>query len=158
VVDRVEQDDHAPRPHGPRDRRSRPARPNGNPPRGLRPDLVTESPGDAIATLLPALDPTPMGWKNRDWFLGIDPRHVFDRAGNIGPTLWWNGEIIGSWAIAPDGELRTKAIADRGAEAHAAIERAASRLHARLDGAVVTPAIRVPLDQSLTRADGESPT
>jgi hypothetical protein len=112
-------------------------------------DCATESPGDSIATLLPALDPTPMGWKTRDWFLGIDPYHVFDRAGNIGPTLWWNGEIIGSWAIAPDGELRTKAIADRGAEAHAAIDRAASRLHARLDGAAVTPAIRAPLEHRI---------
>lgn len=38
------------------------------------------------ATLLPALDPTPMGWKDRDWFLAIDPGHIYDRAGNIGPT------------------------------------------------------------------------
>ena len=121
-------------------------------------DLATDSSGDAIATLLPALDPTPMGWKRREWFLGIDPHHVFDRAGNIGPTLWWDGEIIGSWAIAPDGELRTKAIADRGAEAHAAIDRAAARLHARLDGAAVTPAIRAPLERSLTRDDGEATT
>jgi hypothetical protein len=112
--------------------------------------------GVPTATLLPALDPTPMGWKTRDWFLGIDPGHVFDRAGNIGPTLWWNGEIIGSWTIAPNGELRTKVIADRGAEAHAAIDRAASHLHARLNGTAVTPAIRTPLDQALTRDDSES--
>jgi hypothetical protein len=92
-----------------------------------------------------------MGWKTRDWFLSIDPGHVFDRAGNIGPTLWWNGEIIGSWAIAPDGELRTRVIADRGADAHAAIDRAASQLHARLNGAAITPAIRTPLEQALTK-------
>jgi hypothetical protein len=105
--------------------------------------------GDPAATLLPALDPTPMGWKNRDWFLGIDRNLVFDRAGNIGPTLWWDGEIIGSWAVAPSGDLRTKVVADRGAEAQAAIARAASQLHARLDGAAVTPAIRTPLEQAL---------
>ena len=31
-----------------------------------------EFPGDVapVATLLPALDPTPMGWQERDWFLG----------------------------------------------------------------------------------------
>lgn len=46
--------------------------------------------------MLPCLDPTPMGWKRRDWFFAIDQRHVFDRNANIGPTLWWDGEIIGS--------------------------------------------------------------
>jgi hypothetical protein len=34
------------------------------------------------ASLLPALDPTPMGWKHRDWMFGIDQRAVFDQAGN----------------------------------------------------------------------------
>lgn len=115
-----------------------------------------EPPGDPVATLLPALDPTPMGWKNRDWFLGIDPSLVFDRAGNIGPTLWWDGEIIGSWAVAPNGELRTEIVADRGTEARAAIDRAASRLHARLDGAAVTPAIRTPLEHALVKRGNRS--
>lgn len=96
-------------------------------------------------TLLPSLDPTPMGWKDRDWFLGIDKRHVFDSAGNIGPTLWWGGQIIGSWAVANTGEVRTTVVADRGAAATAAAETAASRLNDRLEGAVVTPAIRTPL-------------
>jgi hypothetical protein len=101
------------------------------------------------ATLLPALDPTPMGWKVRDWFLGIDPGHIYDRAGNIGPTLWWDGEIIGSWAITPAGKIMTKVITDRGAEAHTAIDRAATQLHARLGGTVVTPAVRTPLEHAL---------
>jgi hypothetical protein len=120
---------------------------------GSAAELADEPPSEPTAALLPALDPTPMGWKTRDWLLGIDPGHVFDRAGNIGPTLWWNGEIIGTWAIAPHGDLRTKVIAHRGAEADAAIERAASQLHARLGGAIVTPAIRTPLEQALTRAE-----
>lgn len=90
-----------------------------------------------------------MGWKRRDWFLAIDPACVFDRAGNIGPTLWWNGEIIGSWAITPHGDLRTTMIADRGTEARDAVDRVASQLHARLLGATVTPAIRTPVEQSL---------
>ncbi|MGI8412637.1 MAG: winged helix DNA-binding domain-containing protein [Solirubrobacteraceae bacterium] len=114
-------------------------------------EYADQAANDPTATLLPALDPTPMGWKNRDWFLSIEPGHVFDRAGNIGPTLWWNGEIIGSWVIAPNGDLRTKVIADRRADAHVAIDRAASQLHARLNGAAITPAIRTPLEQALTK-------
>ena len=109
---------------------------------------VAHSAGPA-AVLLPALDPTPMGWKDRDWFFGIDPAQVFDRAGNIGPTLWWDGEIIGSWAVAPDGDVRVKAIADRGADARHAVEQAASSLHGRLEATVITPAVRTPLEEAL---------
>src|SRR6201999_1064197 len=102
--------------------------------------------GPPVASLLPALDPTPMGWKHRDWFFGLDRQMIFDRAGNIGPTAWWNGEIIGSWAITAAGELRTRVLVDRGAAAIAAIDTAAAQLHQRLNGATVTPVIRTPLE------------
>jgi hypothetical protein len=114
--------------------------------------LAEDAVGRPSATLLPALDPTPMGWKHRGWLFGIDPSLVFDRAGNIGPTLWWDGEIIGSWAITPNGDLRTHAVADRGADARAAIDDTASRLHARLRGTLITPAVRTPLEQTLATA------
>jgi hypothetical protein len=124
------------------------------------PEALDDDPGDhatamPAAALLPSLDPTPMGWKRRDWFLGIDQQHVFDRNGNIGPTLWWDGEIVGSWGITPAGELRLKVLADRGAAAQAALEDAASRLHQRLQGAVVTPAFRAPLERSLVQGGAE---
>jgi Winged helix DNA-binding domain len=116
--------------------------------------LGDDGPDDAdphVASLLPALDPTPMGWKHRDWFFGLDHRAVFDQAGNIGPTVWWNGEIIGSWAITADGNLRTRVLVDRGSAAAAAIDAAAAQLHQRLEGAIVTPAIRTRLERSITR-------
>jgi hypothetical protein len=95
-----------------------------------------------------------MGWKHRDWFLGLDQQAVFDRAGNIGPTVWWNGEIIGSWAITAAGDLRTRLLVDRGAAAAAAIDTAAAHLQRRLNGATVTPAVRTPLESSITRDHG----
>jgi hypothetical protein len=49
-------------------------------------------------TLLPALDPTPMGYVQRDWFLGPHGPALFDRSGNIGPTVWSDGRIVGGWA------------------------------------------------------------
>jgi hypothetical protein len=113
------------------------------------------APATPVAALLPSLDPTPMGWKYRDWFLGIDQHHVFDHNGNIGPTLWWDGEIIGSWGITPAGELRTAVLADRGAAAGTAVQDAAARIHDRLRGAVVTPAIRIPLERSLVQGSAE---
>ncbi|WP_203830362.1 winged helix DNA-binding domain-containing protein [Actinoplanes palleronii] len=112
------------------------------------PDLeIPDSPPHAA--LLPSLDSTPMGWKEREWFLSIDRREIFDTAGNIGPTLWWNGEIIGSWAVATTGEVRTSIRLDRGTDAKSTIHLAAAELQRRLDGTVVTPSIRTPLEKSL---------
>ena len=47
--------------------------------------------------LLPALDPTTMGWKERGFYLGDHAPLVFDRNGNAGPTAWWDGRIVGGW-------------------------------------------------------------
>ncbi|MCU1502848.1 MAG: hypothetical protein JWM12_2202 [Ilumatobacteraceae bacterium] len=55
--------------------------------------------------VLPGLDPTTMGWKQRDWYLGEHGAHVFDRNGNGGPTIWLDGEIVGSWVQRKDGTL-----------------------------------------------------
>lgn len=56
--------------------------------------------------LLPGLDPTSMGWKRRDWYLPPDlARRVTDRSGNIGPTIWVDGQVVGGWAQRRDGEI-----------------------------------------------------
>lgn len=118
------------------------------------PDLADEvadaSAQPPVAALLPALDSTAMGWRSRDWYLAVDPAAVFDRAGNIGPTVWWDGEVVGSWATTARGEIRTACLVDRGERAVEAIAAAASRLQSRLGGSAVTPAVRTPLEQSLT--------
>ncbi|MGH3438646.1 MAG: winged helix DNA-binding domain-containing protein [Sciscionella sp.] len=102
-----------------------------------------------VAALLPALDPTPMGWKHRDWFFDIDPRQVFDRAGNIGPTVWWDGRIVGSWAVTQTGEIRTALLTDHGTDAANAVRTTADTLQSRLVGTVVTPAVRTPLERDI---------
>lgn len=62
-------------------------------------------PGPWVA-LLPGLDPTAMGWKQRTWYLDADiARRIVDRSGNIGPTVWIDGRIAGGWAQRPDGSL-----------------------------------------------------
>jgi hypothetical protein len=63
------------------------------------------APGPWVA-LLPGLDPTVMGWKQRQWYLPDD--HVadlFDRNGNAGPTIWVDGRVVGGWAQCADGKL-----------------------------------------------------
>jgi Winged helix DNA-binding domain len=102
------------------------------------------------AALLPALDPTPMGWQQRDWFLGPHRQRLFDSYGNIGPTVWWGGRIVGGWAVARSGELRWKLLEDVGEQASAAVAEAAARLESRMAGAVVVPSFRTPLERELS--------
>ncbi len=49
-------------------------------------DLESIDPVEPWAALLPPLDPTTMGWKERDWYLGSYKEQLFDTAGNAGPT------------------------------------------------------------------------
>ena len=105
---------------------------------------------EPVAALLPALDPTPMGWKQREWFLPADSSPLYDRFGNVGPTVWWEGEVVGGWAVRPDGRVVTRLLADRGAQAAAAVAAEAERLTARLGGTVVVPSFRTPLERDLS--------
>lgn len=82
--------------------------------------------------LLPALDPTTMGWKVRDWYLGAHGPTLFDTTGNAGPTLWWDGRIVGGWAHRPSGEIAIKLLEDIGAEARSALESQAEQLAAKI--------------------------
>ena len=51
-------------------------------------------------------------------------------AGNIGPTVWWDGRIVGGWAQARSGEIVCRFLEDAGSAAAAAVEAAAQRLAA----------------------------
>ncbi len=100
--------------------------------------------------LLPALDPTPMGWKRRDWFLGSHGDRLFDRNGNVGPTVWADGRIVGGWAQRADGDVVFRLLEDVGKETEEATQREAADLTSWLRGTVVTPRFRTPLEKELT--------
>lgn len=57
--------------------------------------------------VLPGLDPTTMGWKQREWYLPAAAAEAFDSVGNGGPTLWVDGRIVGAWAQTRDGVIHT---------------------------------------------------
>jgi len=96
------------------------------------------------AALLPSLDPTTMGWKQRDWYLGDLGPQIFDRNGNAGATVWWDGRIVGGWAQRASGEVVTRLLVDIGRAGAAAVEAETARLQAWLDDAGGVPKPRFP--------------
>ncbi|MFF8570577.1 winged helix DNA-binding domain-containing protein [Streptomyces sp. NPDC015408] len=110
-------------------------------------------PAEPWAALLPGLDPTAMGWRERDWYLAPELRPaLFDRSGNVGPTVWWNGRVIGGWAQRPDGEIVWRVLdgAGVGREAESAIRAEAERLGSWVGTTRITPRFRTPLERELS--------
>lgn len=100
--------------------------------------------------LLPALDPTTMGWSQRRWYLDDRVKlALFDRSGNAGPTVWADGRVVGGWSQRPDGEVVWQALEDVGAEARAAIDAEADRLGRWFAGTRVSPRFPTPLFKEL---------
>jgi hypothetical protein len=100
--------------------------------------------------LLPALDPAPMGWQARGWYLGEHRASCFDRSGNIGPTVWSDGRIVGGWAQRKDtGEVVVRLLEDVGAETGRAVAEEAARLRRWIGDVRVTPRFRTPLEGEL---------
>jgi winged helix DNA-binding protein len=101
------------------------------------------------AAFLPALDPTTMGWKRRDWYLGDHAAALFDSSGNAGPTVWWDGRVVGGWSQRAGGEVVYRLLEDVGADAVTAIENEAVRLQDWVDGTVVNARFPSPLHRGL---------
>jgi hypothetical protein len=110
---------------------------------------ATPDPQEPVVALLPALDPTVMGWKGRDWYLGSHADALFDRNGNAGPTIWVDGRVVGGWGCLPSGGVGFRLLEDVGGEAERAIEEEAAALTAWLAGEVVLPRFRTPLEKEL---------
>jgi hypothetical protein len=107
---------------------------DGVPGIALAGDLAPAPEVEPWAALLPGLDSTPMGWQQRDWFLGEHGPRLFDQSGNIGPTIWWDGRIVGGWAQDRGGEIVCRFLEDAGSAAAAAAGTAAERLAGLLGG------------------------
>ena len=108
-------------------------------------DLEPTDPVGPWAALLPALDPTTMGWIERDWYLGAYKAQLFDTAGNAGPTVWWSGRIVGGWRQLESGDVVVQLLEDIGADGRAAVDAEAARLTSWLDGKRVLPRFPSPL-------------
>lgn len=84
--------------------------------------------------LLPLLDPTVMGWKGRDFFLGVHGPQLFDSAGNAGTTAWVDGRVVGAWVQDADGVVQLRLLEEVTPTAHEALQAEGERLTEWLDG------------------------
>jgi hypothetical protein len=116
----------------------------------LADDLDRTAAVEPWAALLPTLDPTTMGWKERDWYIAPHGPLLFDRNGNAGPTLWWDGRVVGGWSQHRDGEIRYRLLEDVGADAEAATEAEVERLRAWLGETRVSSGFLPPFQRELS--------
>ena len=115
----------------------------------LSDDVAPTPPPDPWVALLPTLDPTTMGWKRRDWYVGPHEQVLFDRNGNAGPTVWCDGRVVGGWSQRRDGEIVFELLEDVGAEPVRAVEAEAARLRDWLGDVRFAPGFLPPFQRSL---------
>lgn len=105
-------------------------------------DDGAESATGPWVALLPGLDPTVMGWKQRGFYLPPQAAPAWDRNGNAGPTIWVDGQVVGAWGQAKDGSIRTHYFVGVPASRRSQVEARAAQL-----GSVLGPiryAVRFP--------------
>ena len=108
----------------------------------------TAKPAPWVA-LLPSLDATVMGWKERSWYLGEHERRVFDRNGNAGPTVWADGRVVGGWTQAGEGEIRTELLERVDAATRERIDAEARRLGGWLGDIRIRTRFPSPLERDI---------
>jgi hypothetical protein len=117
-------------------------------------DVEAVAPVEPWVALLPGLDPTTMGWKERGWYLPDACTDTFDRMGNAGPTVWVDGRVVGGWGQAPDGEIRTSYLVDVPADRRAEVAQRAEELAALLGETRFTVRFPSPVSATLSRVGG----
>ncbi|MEJ7833920.1 MAG: winged helix DNA-binding domain-containing protein [Nocardioides sp.] len=84
--------------------------------------------------LLPVLDPTVMGWKERAFYLGDHSPQLFDTNGNAGTTAWVDGRIVGCWVQDDDAVVRLRLLERVTPDAARSLAAEAARLTEWLEG------------------------
>ncbi|MCJ7725402.1 MAG: winged helix DNA-binding domain-containing protein [Acidimicrobiia bacterium] len=112
-------------------------------------DVEPVSAPEPWVALLPALDPTTMGWKQREWYLGGHTADLFDRNGNAGPTVWADGRVVGAWTQREGGEIVSELLEPVESASADAIADEVVRLREWLGDRRVRPRFPTPLEQRL---------
>ncbi len=99
--------------------------------------------------VLPGLDPTTMGWKERSWYLPPSAAEAFDRNGNGGPTIWVDGEVVGGWGQGRDGVIRVRWFAEVPPRRRAEVQTRIEQLREQLGEVRFTPRFPPPYAKTL---------
>jgi hypothetical protein len=116
------------------------------------PDDVDDGDDSPWVAFLPGLDPTAMGWKERKWYmgdLGAFGSSVFDRNGNVGPTVWVDGRVVGGWAQRKSGEIAYELLTSVPKSRLKAIAAEAERMRSMIGDARVSVRFPAPMQKSL---------
>jgi hypothetical protein len=108
-------------------------------------DLEAAPSKEPWVALLPVLDPTTMGWREREFYL--DPAHtpyLFDRAGNGGTTIWVNGRIVGCWVQDDQERVQLILMEDISKREQRMLDAEAARLDEFLGGDHITNVFASP--------------
>ena len=74
---------------------------------------------------------------------------LFDSNGNAGPTVWWDGRVVGGWSQRRDGEIAFGLLEDVGRDARAAIDAEVDRLRAWVGDVRFSPGFLPPFQREL---------
>ena len=108
-------------------------------------DLAAAPAREPWVALLPTLDPTTMGWRERRFYL--DPAHtpyLFDSVGNAGTTVWVDGRVVGCWVQEPDERVRVVLLEEVSPDARRRLRAEVERLDAFLGGEHITNVFASP--------------
>jgi hypothetical protein len=114
-------------------------------------DVGPVEPAPPVALLLPELDSTVMGWKQRDWYLGPHAEQLFDRNGNGGQTVWWDGRVVGGWYQETDGTIGLHLLEKMNRTAAKAIARRAEELGSWLGDHRSKPGYPAPFHKNVQK-------
>lgn len=115
-------------------------------------DAVEAPAGAPSARLVPSLDPTVMGWKDRRWMLGEHGDKLFDNTGNAGPIVFIEGRAVGAWGQRPDGAVALDLLEPLGSDERDAVEAERRWLETWLDGTVVRPRFPSPASSAIMKS------
>ena len=112
-------------------------------------DLDPEGDVDPWVALVPGLDPTVMGWKDRVWYVGDYAPDLFDSNGNAGPTVWANGRVVGAWGQTERGEVVVKLFGRLDAATRKLVDAERDRLRSWLGDVRIRTRFATPLGKEL---------
>ena len=111
------------------------------------------------AALLPPLDPTTTGsWVRARLVPRADKAQLFDTSGNAGPTVWWDGRIVGGGARATAARSSCRCSRTSTPKDWLTLEREAADLTEWFGGTRVLPRFPSPLSRAQVGSARRAPS